>query len=89
MIRNRDFEITNIADEYMAVPVGKESAFFHGVVTLSEPAAFLLKQMTEPRTREELIDLLLEEYETDRATVEAEFTAIMETFTELRLVLDA
>ena len=89
MIRNRDFEITKIADEYMAVPVGEEAISFHGVVTLSEPAAFVLKLLDEPQTKEGLVDQLLEEYEVDRASAEADLTAILQTFIELKLVLDA
>lgn len=88
MIRNSEFEITKIADEYMAVPVGDEAISFHGVVTLSEPAAFVLNLLGEPRTKEELVDHLLEEYEVDRASAEADLTAILQTFFELRLVLD-
>lgn len=48
MIRNPNFEIVRLDDECMAVPVGDEATSFHGVVALSEPAAFLLEQMTEP-----------------------------------------
>lgn len=88
MIRNNAFEIVKIADEYLAVPVGEEAISSHCVVSLSEPASFLLNQMTGSLTKEELLDLLLKEYEVDRTIVETELDAIMKTFTELKLVLD-
>lgn len=88
MLRNKNYEITKIGDEYMAVPIGEEAISFHGVVTLSEPSAFLLNQLTEPRSKAELFDLLLEEYEVDSDLAKTELNEIIKTFIELKLVLD-
>lgn len=88
MIANKDFEIVNVSGDYMAVPVGKQAFSFHGVVTLSEPAAFLLKHMDEPRTMEELVELLLSEYDVDRPSIEKDIATIIKTFIEYNLVLN-
>ncbi len=89
MTRNNNFEITEVAGEYMAIPVGEEAVSFHGVVALNEAAAFLLKNMDEPRTKEELVDLLLKEYDTDRITAEKDVEAIIKQFIDLKLIVDA
>ncbi len=80
-----DFEIIEIADEFLAVPVGKEAESFHGVVALSEEAAFLLKNMNETKTETELVDLLLNNYELDQATAEADVRGFLANLLEMGL----
>lgn len=86
MIRNKDFEIVRIADENMAVPVGEEATAFHGVVALSESAAFLLNTLDEAHTTNELIDILLKEYDIDMETAKKEIKEIIPKLMELRLI---
>lgn len=88
MIRNKDFEIVTVADESMAVPVGEEATTFHGVVTLSDSAAFLLNILEEEKTMEEIIDKFIEEYDIDRKTVEEDIKGILPKLIELKLILD-
>lgn len=89
MIKNECFEVVTVADEHMAVPIGEEAVSFHGVVALSEAAAFLLNKMDEPRTKEELVDLLCREYDVDRATAEKDVDEIIIKFRELKIILDS
>ena len=86
MIRNKDFESVTIADEKIAVPVGEEAAAFHGVVALSASAAFLLYSLNEPHTSNELIDILLKEYDINRETAEKEIKEIIPKLMELKLI---
>lgn len=88
MIRNKEFEIVNIAEDYLAIPVGEQATAFHGVVALSEAAAFLLRKLDEPQTAENLVDMLLSEYEVDRATAEKDVESILKTFLDLRLIIN-
>ena len=87
--RNKNFEIVTVSEDHLAIPVGEYAATFHGVVTLSEAAAFLLQQLEEPQTIESLIDRLLNEYDIDRATAEQDVKSIVKSFYEMKLVLDA
>lgn len=89
MIRNKDFEIVTVADESMAVPVGEEATTFHGVVTLSDSAAYLLNILDEECSIEEIIDRFMEEYDIDRETVENDIKGILPKLIELRLILDS
>lgn len=86
MIRNKNFEIVTIADENMAVPVGEEATTFHGVVALSESAAFLLNSLNEAHTTDELIDIILEEYDIDREAAEKDIKKIIPKLIELGLI---
>ena len=89
MIRNKDFEIVTVAEESMAVPVGEEATTFHGVVTLSDSAAFLLNILDEDKTLDEIVDRFMEEYDIDRATVEEDIKGILPKLIELKLILDS
>ena len=89
MIRNKDFEIVTVAGESMAVPVGEEATTFHGVVTLSDSAAFMLNLLDEEKTFDEIVDSFLEEYDIDRATVEEDIKGILPKLIELQLILDS
>lgn len=42
---------------------GKYGSYFYGLVTLNESGAFLWKHMEKNRTREELVQEVLQEYE--------------------------
>lgn len=80
------FEIVEIAGDYMAIPTGENMATFGGNVVLNEVSAFLLKQMKQNVSKEDLVDLMLNEYEVDRETVSADIDEIITTFTKLGLV---
>ncbi len=51
----------------MGVPVGKE-AKFHGMMQLNDVGYDIVSLMTEEISRDELIDKVLEKYDTDRET---------------------
>lgn len=83
-----NFEIVRIGDECMAVPVGDEATSFHGVITLSEPAAFVLDLLSIQRSDTDLIDKLCEEYDVSRSVAEADMKKILAKFRELNLITD-
>ncbi len=86
MIRNKNFEIVQVNNDYMAVPTGKTAAGYDGVVTLSESGAFLLRALDQERTVDELADLLTAEYEVDRETALRDITQIVKDFERLGLI---
>lgn len=87
MIINPNFEITEIADEYIAVPVGTEVLSFNGVVVLSEPTVYLLRKLKEPKSVEDLVDLLIEEYDVDRSDAEKDVNNIVKELLSMGLIL--
>lgn len=80
------FEITEVVGEYMVIPTGERIADYGGTVVINEVSAFLLKHLKEPVEKEELLELLLEEYDVERDRAQKDLDGILEKFTELGLV---
>ncbi len=51
-----EFELINIADDYMLIPVGNQVEQFNGTVILNKVSAFLLELMKKDISKEELIN---------------------------------
>ena len=81
-----NFEIIEIAGDYMAIPTGENMAHYSGSVVLNEVSAFLLKAMKKAVTEEELLELLLNEYEVDREKAATDLKNILSTFENLGLI---
>lgn len=56
------FEIMQLDDESVAVPVGTNAEKFHGVLKVNETAAAILKLMENEITEEEIVKKLMREY---------------------------
>ncbi len=57
------FEIMEIDDQMMAVPVGEEADELHGILKLNQSAAAILELLKEETSEEEIVQKLLEKYE--------------------------
>ena len=85
---NPEYEIIEIADEYIAVPIGETAKAFHGVIALSGPTAFLLKHMDGTRSRDDLIRLLLDKYDVSEDTVDRDFNALLSSCKQTGLIIE-
>lgn len=63
------FEIMELDDSLVAVPVGDGAELFHGVLKVNETAVAILKLLTEDITEEAIVESLLKEYIGDRKQV--------------------
>ena len=68
MIKNPEFEITEVSGEFMAIPIGDTAHSFRGIVALNNASAFLLRQMETHKSKPELVNLLCSEFKVDEAT---------------------
>ncbi|MBE6553634.1 MAG: PqqD family protein [Ruminococcaceae bacterium] len=85
---NRDFTIQKVGASYVAVPVGKTSITFHGMIRLNETGAFLWKQMAQKDCSEEdLVEALLAEYDVDRETAARDVHAIVAKLAEHKILI--
>ena len=82
------FEIVDVAGEYLAIPVGEASTKMQGVIALNEATAYLLKQMKTPTTEDELIQLLISEYEIDEITAQKDIDKVLHTLSDIGVVID-
>ncbi len=72
MIISPGFKLMNIADEHLLVPVGEKAVSFKGVVTLTESSYYLLNLMYEPKSKSELVNDLVQEFDVDEDTAKAD-----------------
>ena len=69
MKRSESFILREIADSYVLVPIGVNAANFNGLITLNEMSVFIWTHIDECGTEENLVKLILDEYEVDEETV--------------------
>ncbi len=63
------FEVMELDDGMVAVPVGKGAEQFHGVLKVNETAVAILKLLEQETTEERIVDTLLLEYNGDRMEI--------------------
>ena len=80
------FTLRNVADEFIVMPTGENIAKFDGAVVLSAVAAFVFEQLKQPVSREDLLALVLAEFEVDEATASADLDALLAQFREMELL---
>ncbi|MDD3410902.1 MAG: PqqD family protein [Eubacteriales bacterium] len=76
----KGFLLREVGGTHVVVAVGKAAAEFRGVARLNETAAYLFKRLQSGAARDELVNALLECYEVDRATADADVQAALAQF---------
>lgn len=77
-----DFIVRDMLGEYMAIPTGDNIAKFDGSVVLNDVSAFIIEKLKAPISKEDLLDLILDEYDVERATAEADLDALLKKLDE-------
>ncbi len=83
-----DYLLRNVAGSHIVVPVGEGCLDFSGVITLNEVGAFLWEKLQNDVTEEGLVEALLNEYDVDRATAEADVKEYIEKLKGADLLAD-
>jgi hypothetical protein len=68
----KDFILRKVSDSYIVVPVGEAVVDFSGMVNLNESGAMLFEALQKGCEENDLVELLLSEYDVDRATASAD-----------------
>lgn len=68
------YELVEIMNEWMVVPIGENMIKVDGLFSLSESSAFLWKQLRVEHSIDDLLTSFLAEYEIDRRTAELDIT---------------
>ena len=63
-----EFVARSIAGEHFLVPLGEAARHYSGLFALNEVGAFLWEHIPGAESEEELVELVLAEYDTDRDT---------------------
>ena len=62
------FVLREIADDFILIPIQEADDNFCGIITLNETSAFIWKQIEERRDKEQILELLMQEYNVDKET---------------------
>lgn len=57
------FMLRQFGDSYIVVAVGEGSEDFNKLITINEVGAFIYKFLSEDRTRDEVVNAMLEKYD--------------------------
>lgn len=71
------FVLRDVMDEYIVMPTGDNIAKFEGAVVLNEVSAFIYKLLEQPRSREDLLIAVLDEYDVDEATAATDLDMLL------------
>jgi len=82
-----DFQIVQMADDYMLVPAGDQIDSFNGTVILNEVSAFLLDQLKEDLEKDDLVERLVKEYDVDSATARADVDDAVEKMRQIGILI--
>ena len=77
------FILSEIGDSFVVVPTGADTVDLNTMITLNDTGAFFWEKLSEEKTREELADEILKEYDIDRETVLSDIDEFVE---KLRLI---
>ncbi|MBO4429863.1 MAG: PqqD family protein [Bacteroidaceae bacterium] len=81
------FELRDVCGENVIIAHGVENIDFTKVITLNESAAFIWKQVEgKDFTEEEVVKLLLDEYEVEESQAQADVKKLLASWQEAGLV---
>jgi len=73
-------------NEYVLVPLANNIADMNSVFTLNETGAYIWEQIDGKRTTRDLIDLLTQEYDTDKETATKDVIDFIENMKEFLII---
>ncbi|MBQ6750573.1 MAG: PqqD family protein [Bacteroidaceae bacterium] len=83
----KGFELRKVCDENIIISHGVENINFTKVITLNDSAATLWnKVMDKDFTEEELVNILLDEYEVDKETAAKDVKTLVASWKEAELI---
>lgn len=82
------FVLRTVVDEHMVMPTGENIAKFGGAVVLNDVSAFAFEQMKNPISREDLLALILGEFDVEETTAAKDLDELLDRFREIGLLED-
>lgn len=80
--------LRKVAGSYIVVPIGEGIIDFSGVITLNEVGAFIWESLEEDITEEELVEMILDEYDIDEETAEKDVKEYISSLKGAGLIAD-
>ena len=86
MKAKEDFILRQIAEEYLLIPVGEAALRMNGLLGLSESGYLLFQRLQSDCTREDLVQVLLGEYDVSPETAALDVDAFLNTMRRLDML---
>lgn len=83
-----DFAVREVVGEYVMVPLGAGALAFSGMISTTQTGATLAEALKKEMTRQELLQLILDEYEIDEATAAADLDEFLNQLKQLNLLIE-
>lgn len=80
------FMLREIAGSWIVVPLGQRVVEFGGLMTLNESGALIWKKLESGAEIDELVQMMLTEYNIDEATARADVQEIVNTIKDKDLI---
>lgn len=78
-----------VAGRWVAVAVGKDQSNFNGMIKLNHTGAFIMGQLIEgERTREQILEAMLERYDVTRQRAEQNLDSVLESLRQGGLLVE-
>ena len=78
--------IEKAGDEYVAVATGEAAKSFNGIIRNNKTANFIIEQLKEEKSEEQLVEALLEHYDVSREKAQADVHALVVKIREAGLI---
>jgi len=82
------FEVLNLDDECIAVPVGDDSQQLQGVLKLNEEGAAIVRLLAEDTTEDQIAEALMKEYDATKEELLSEIHTFVETLRSNNLITE-
>lgn len=81
-----EFVLREIAGEVILVPVGQTALHFNGIITLNQTGVEIWKGLQEEKSREQILEELLGQFEVSRETAQTDMEAFLQYLNENGLI---
>lgn len=81
-----DFEVMDINDEKIAVPVGDHASEFHGVIKLNDTGAFILGLLKQETSEDDIVKAMMSRYDACKEEIEKDTKQCIAEFAKVGLI---
>ncbi|MGN0299442.1 MAG: PqqD family protein [Lachnospiraceae bacterium] len=85
----KEMMLREIAGEHILIPTGSIAVKFNGLINLNQSGLLLWNKLQKDCTKEDLVNALLEEYEVDSETAEADVEKFLNKMREAEILLES
>lgn len=82
----KEFILREIMGDIVLVPINKSGSQFNGLITINELGKFIWENLEKVETEEELLQLILNEYEVDEDTAKKDLDEFLQVLKDIDIV---